>query len=435
MSRPPRIPALLAGLLIVLALGGVLALADEPDSPQRPPDRIAAVFEVAPPHRIADRLEALRELEFERAPEVKTLTADEWRKRTREAADKGPGNASDRREVEAVESFLKLSGLATADFDAEQATKGVGELIGGFYRPKNNRLVLVEIPFQGARGQERVIAHELEHALQDQNYPKSLKLGSLDGEAEIGLSALVEGDASVIERRYARRYLGIDTADADKSLLSATNLAVGLPPALVASVRFPYTAGADFVAAIQRRGGWTLVDEAFEDPPTTSEQILHPGKWIAREDGVEVATPVAAVLGAGWSSVAKVESGELDAVVILAAGVPADVAERAAEGWEGGRFESYRLAGAGPCEGVCRGQRAAVVSYEWETPADAAEFAVAARRYLAIRLRAKPIGPSTVEIEDGAASLGLDGRRTAIAFAPTPERSRQLATAATRSGS
>jgi hypothetical protein len=424
-----RIPQLLAGLVIVLGLGGMLALADGPDRPEPESERPVAPFEVASPERIAGRLEALRELEFERVPDVKKLTAEEWRKRTREAAEKGPGNEGDRGEVEAVESFLKLSGLATSDFEAEQATEGIGELIGGFYRPKKNQLVLVEMPIQGARGEERVIAHEFEHALQDQHYPKALKLGALDGEAEIALTALVEGEASLIERRYARRYLGIDTADADKSLLSPTNLAVGLPPALVASVRFPYTAGTDFVAALRRRGGWELVDEAFEKPPTTSEQILHPGKFLAHEEGVDVSTPPASVLGPGWESIAEVESGELDATVILAAGVGADVAKRAAKGWEGGAFASYRLAGTGSCDGICRQEQAAVVAYEWETPADATEFAVAASRYLAVRLSEGRRQGTVFPIGDAAAALAVHGTTANIAYAPAPSLAQELADA------
>ncbi len=434
MPHRPRVPQLLAGLLIVSALAAVLALTDHPrDSyPEQPPPPPVEPFDKASPAEIAARLEAIRLLEFEEVPEVQTLSAAEWRKKTKKMADRGPKGAKEQAESEAVEDFLKLSGLATPDFEVEQATEGVGELIGGFYRPKANRLVLVESPFMGDRAKEKVIAHEFEHALQDQNYPKALKLGAVTGEGEIALSALVEGDASVVERRYARRYLETDTLDADKSLLSPANLAVGLPPALVASVRFPYTAGADFVAALRRRGGWELVDEAFEDPPTTSEQILHPGKWFAGEDGAKVETPPAVVLGADWTSVASVESGELDALVILASGVPANVAERAAKGWEGGRFESYRLDGVGgeECKGVCREGRASAVVYTWETEEEAAQFAIAARSYLSTRLTEGKQGGPTFELAAGAATISLEGRSTGIAYAPSGALSRKLAAAA-----
>ncbi|HEX6115492.1 MAG TPA: hypothetical protein VFY99_00235 [Solirubrobacterales bacterium] len=431
MRERPRIPPLLASFAIVLALAAALALTDGPP----PPGAAAPAAEPPPPHEaaspqeIAARLERLRDLEFERVPEVRTLSAGEWRRKTAKMAEEGAGSASEQREADAVADFLKLSGLATPDFEIEQATEGVGELIGGFYRPKSNRLVLVEQPLQGPRGVESVTAHELDHALQDQNYPDVLDLGSVTGEREIALSALVEGDAGVVERRYARRHLGISPAAEEKSLLSPANLAAGLPPALVASVRFPYTAGADFVATLERRGGWELVDDAFEDPPTTSEQILHPGKWIAGEEGERVEPDGAAALGPGWQSLATVESGELDALVILASGVPSDVAARAAKGWQGGAFEALRLPGGGTaCRGVCRDRRAAVAVYEWEDDAEAVEFAAAAVRYLAERLSGGRRDGLTFPVGDGAAAaLAVDGRRTAVAYAPSPELARRLA--------
>ncbi len=427
-----RAPPLLASLLIVAALGGTLALVDEPDSPfgrsgeSTPAPQVD--FEPASDREIAMRLERIRALEFDEVPEVDVVSAEEWRERTQRRAQEGAGSSAGRREAEAVTDFLKLAGLAAPDFEIEDATRGVGELIGGFYQPKSNRLVLVEQPLQGPRGEEGITAHELDHALQDQNFPEALKLGKVDGEAELGLSAVVEGDATVVERRYERRFLGVSAIEADKALLSPANLAVGLPPALVASIRFPYTAGADFVANLERRGGWELVDEAFRDPPTTTEQVLHPAKWVAREEGEKVKLDGAAALGGDWRSVATVESGELDAIVILGAGVPADVAARAAKGWEGGAFEVMSL--PGECDGACRERRAALLAYRWESEEEAEEFALAATRYLAARVsEGRREGLTFPVAGGGAAALAVDGETTAIGWAPSPTLAARLADA------
>jgi hypothetical protein len=410
-----RVPPLAASLVMLAALALLLVAADSPSPSAGEPAGPAEPHQAASAREVTERLEEIRGLEFEEVPKVRTLSAQKWADRVaRMAKRQAGGDPDERAEAEAVGDFLRLSGLAPPDFEIEDATAGVGELVAGFYEPRDDRLYLVEQPLIGASGVERLTAHELEHALQDQVYPRSLKLGAVEGEREIALSALVEGDASVVERRYARRYLGLSTAAADKSLLSPTNLAVGLPPALAASVRFPYTAGADFVGTLYRRGGWEAVDEAFEEPPTTSEQILHPGKWFAGDEGERVSTPDAPVLGRGWRRLAEVESGELDALVILAAGVPADIAARAAKGWEGGAFAAYRLTGS-KCEGICRKSRAAVVLYRWETPADATEFAVAASRYLAAR------------VPDGATEVAVSGRVTRVAYAPSPALADRLA--------
>ena len=433
MRGPPRVPPLLASVAILLALGVVLGLVDEPEPASDPPIAAepAKPHEVASPKVIAERLEELRGLEFDEVPKVKTVSAEEWRKRTAKQAKETAEGGAENRDATAVAEFLKLAGLAPPDFEIEQATTGVGELIGGFYRPKSKRLVLVEQPLQGPEAVESVTAHELDHALQDQNYPGALELKDVADEEELGISALVEGDASIIERRYARRYLGLEPVEDETSLLSPANLAVGLPPALVASVRFPYTAGADFVANLERRGGWELVNEAFSEPPTTTEQILHPGKWIAREEGRKIETDGERALGPPWKSVATVESGELDAILILGSGVPSDVASRAAKGWDGGAFEALRLPGGGAeCEGACRDKRAAVVVYEWDTDAEAIEFGASASRYLAARLSDGRREGLTFPVPGGgAAALAIDGKRTTIGYAPTPVQARRLAAA------
>jgi len=424
-------------LSILLALALTLALASGGETPpgEKPaetaPGDPAPPFDPATPREISRRVADLRGLEFERPPRVRTVSAAEWRRRTRRAARR-EGSEPERRQTAALEDFLRLSGLAEPGFEAEQATRGIGELVGGLYRPRSNRLIRVEQPLAGPRLDERVIAHEIEHALQDQNYPRVLRgLGEGSGERELGVSALVEGDASIVERRYGRRYLGIETLDLDKSLLSPANLALGLPPALVASVRFPYTAGADFVAALRRRGGWELVDRAFRDPPTTSEQILHPGKWVAGDEALDVSTGAESVLGDGWRRLGGVESGELDAVLILASGAPPDLAQRAGKGWEGGRFEAFRRAGAeGRCQAPCRDRRAAVVAFRWERASDANEFAVAAAQYLSTRLLDGRRRGLSFQVGSAAAAIGVGRRSTSIAYAPSGGLSRRLAATA-----
>ena len=49
------------------------------------------------------------------------------------------------------------------------------------------------------------------------------------------------------------------------------------------SLAAPYIYGTLFVHALRRRGGWDAVNRAWDDPPTTSEQILHVDKWLAHE--------------------------------------------------------------------------------------------------------------------------------------------------------
>ena len=60
-----------------------------------------------------------------------------------------------------------------------------------------------------------------------------------------------------------------------------------LPPFLTAQLVFPYTVGETFVQRLLRvgGGGWRLVDAAMRfRPPGSTEQVLHPAKYLKLEE-------------------------------------------------------------------------------------------------------------------------------------------------------
>src|SRR6185436_3813647 len=69
------------------------------------------------------------------------------------------------------------------------------------------------------------------------------------------------------------------------------------PPIIVRSVMAPYSDGIELVHWARRRGGWAAVDELWRNPPTTSEQMLHPEKLLAREPAEPIGVPVAPPAG------------------------------------------------------------------------------------------------------------------------------------------
>jgi hypothetical protein len=154
----------------------------------------------------------------------------------------------------------------------------------------------------------------------------------------------------------------------------STKILTDMPAVLRESLLFPYTSGLQFVQGLQATGGWTAVDDAFARPPASTEQVLHPDKYVANEAPLAVRLPkdLAARLGAGWKVGLEDTLGEFSLKVWLAnagGGKGAATSAPASAGWGGDRVALLD----GP-----DGATAVAISTTWDTPADAAEFATAA---------------------------------------------------------
>jgi hypothetical protein len=224
--------------------------------------------------------------------------------------------------------------------------------------------------------------HELVHALQDQR----LGLGESyekerTADADNAFRAVVEGDATLAMLAHALRQQGIPLSAATAGIqqmgdyLDLNALVRGeklddAPAILRVTLVAPYLRGLQFVAAVQGRGGWPAVNNAHRRPPVTSEQVLHPEKYFAREPAevIEISDNEE-VLAAGFERVEEDTLGELELGVYLGQGHPSGTNEEAAAGWAGDHLAVYR-----------RGKAAAVIWWTtWDTDADAAEAYAAAR--------------------------------------------------------
>jgi hypothetical protein len=136
---------------------------------------------------------------------------------------------------------------------------------------------------------------------------------------------------------------------------------------MVKQLNFPYLAGSSWVSGLWSSGGWDAVDAAYEQPPASTEQVLHMEKYVSDERPVDVADPdVAALLGDGWELVESSTVGEAMLGIWLGAmGVSQEDADSAAAGWGGDRLSVAQ----GPGE-----QWAMAWRIGWDTPAEADQF-------------------------------------------------------------
>jgi hypothetical protein len=148
-----------------------------------------------------------------------------------------------------------------------------------------------------------------------------------------------------------------------------------MPPVLLRQTLFPYTDGLTFVSGIFQEGGFDAVDEAFASLPDSTEQILHPERYAARDEPIAVDLPaVTQALGSGWDETTTDTMGELNAQIWLQQESGANASRSAAQGWGGDRIGAY----AGPSEAWAVAWQTA-----WDTSSDAAEFAAGAREVVA----------------------------------------------------
>ncbi|MEM6962088.1 MAG: hypothetical protein AAF550_10160, partial [Myxococcota bacterium] len=268
-------------------------------------------------------------------------------------------------------------GLLDPDSDIRSILERVlGEQVVGYYDPDQDHLVIrndvmaalsrggptlgrdrgINDSDLGIAGANRVLLHEIVHALQGQhlNLAESHRV-ERDSDAEHAYRGLVEGDASLAMWADAITEAGgaIDMLPQSAALLDAmlsretafSNLGAELedaPAILKITLVAAYTYGLRFCLELHRQGGWRAIDEAHRNLPSSFEQVLHPEKYLAGELPDEV------ILGefpeltdAGFVTLDEDTLGELELAIYFGQGSTGDLALEAAKGWSGDRLRAY----------------------------------------------------------------------------------------------
>ncbi len=325
-------------------------------------------------------------------------------------------------ELEATQKTLVKLGLIRKDFKLrEYVVQLLREQVAGYYEPKTKEFYLAS--WLPVSDQNRVIAHELVHALQDQhfdlrrfeNWPKG------DSDAELAAHALVEGEATVvmIEYEFDERGANLDRArlillanslidqDSDTDPKTYPVLA-NAPKVLKENLQFPYLYGARFVGTLLKGRSWQTLDSVYKYLPSSSEQIMHPDRFLSRDNPVKIdLADLGGVLGPDWKKSDVDVNGEFGYLVALAEFIPPRIARVAAAGWGGDGYALYEKKGSGAT---------LLVQYTtWDSEGDAREFfdAYSTRTEKRYAVR-KPAGLNTwqhvYETAEGLASVEIRGK-------------------------
>ncbi len=322
-------------------------------------------------------------------------------------------------EMRASERALKKFGLLPADFQLRPfIIKLLTEQVAGYYDPKTQEFYLAD--WIDIDGQRPVMAHELTHALQDQhfNLRRFEKWPRGDSDAELAAHALIEGDATIAMLFYAMRHplQALSMMRSDTASEASMEQLKQAPRALRESLLFPYEQGSAWAMQLHRRGGWEEVSRAYTILPQSTEQILHPEKYFAREAPVKASVPnLSRLLGVGWRRTDTDVNGEWSLYLVLEEYLKSDTESRdAAAGWGGDHYALY--------EGARPGEVMIAQLSVWDTEEDASQFfeAYAKRtslRYAAERIDVSGHQPASVyewRTSEGNVIIERRGARVAI---------------------
>lgn len=286
------------------------------------------------------------------------------------------GEAEARADERTLEAFGLLPG--GTDLRAVRA-RLLEENVAGFYdmRPGRKRLYAISGQRRLTPANQVVLAHELRHALQDQYLDVHGllpdEIGDFD-DRSLALLSLLEGDALLVMEHFLLKRLdggGASSFDSSGLTLPADALGGNTAPILRDQLTLPYTLGRAFVGSVHARGGWPAVRSTWDAPPRSSEQVLHPEKYVAGEQPREVDAGPAP---AGGRPIADGVLGEAFIRTLLGRD-----AETAADGWGGDHYRAWDVGGR-----TLLAWRSA-----WDTLADAAEFREALAKTIAARGKAR----------------------------------------------
>ncbi len=290
---------------------------------------------------IAHKVERLRHLKFLRPVPARFLTPAKFRKRV--TTDEADLDRSDRRNLAVHEAELRSLGLVAGDFDLLATVNDeAGSGIVAYYDDRKEEMVI-----RGKRIDPEAkvtIAHELTHALQDQHYD----LGTLtdhtrtDG-ADDALTALVEGDATVVEDGYYWALSRADRRKVDRAEEAAfgtepdSGATPDAPDIVAATMDAPYALGPWMVRTVQDARGRRGLAAEFRSPPKTQLDYLLPTEALKTRPPRRLGAPKVPDGARRLQPKEPTDFGALDLYLMLASRIPFPNALQAADGWGNGR--------------------------------------------------------------------------------------------------
>jgi hypothetical protein len=319
-------------------------------------------------------------------------------------------------ELRAEELTLKKFGLVPQDFDLAQTTVDVlTEQAAAFYDYHAKKLYITDWTPSATR--EAALAHELAHALADQNFnlKRFIRKARESDDEAMARMAVMEGQATWLMSEFLAQRTG-ETLVHNPALAERMNrmsdsgggefpVFEGSPLYIRVTLVFPYTSGMSFQQAVVDKDDKAAFAEVFRRPPVSTQQVLHPDKYFAavKPESPDLPKPPSMH---GYKGLIGGSFGELDHQVLLQQYAGKQAAEEIAPHWRGGQYEII--------ENRKKGRAILLYASQWEDPESARKFFEAYRKTLAGKWKKMDVQSETADTvkgrgDDGDFILHLEG--------------------------
>jgi hypothetical protein len=250
----------------------------------------------------------------------------------------------------ADQKSMEKFGLLPKDYPLEQTlVKVLTEQIAGLYDPDGKEFFIAN--WNTEADERMVMSHELTHALQDQHFhiDKWTDAAKPNDDAELARDAVVEGSALAAMLDYILRGKGSirELGVLDPSMLmgdpdSSPELAKA-PKVLQDELLFPYLAGTTFTQRVlQASSGWPDFHKVYENPPASTQQIMHPDLYFQGVVPPKITLPeTAGLISADWKKLDENNMGEFGVLEILKQFLEKDRSTSLAAKWSADRYALF----------------------------------------------------------------------------------------------
>jgi hypothetical protein len=262
----------------------------------------------------------------------------------------------DRTEAEryADDKTLEAFGLIPKGFPLDSFMLDVlTDQVAGLYDPKAKEFYIADwIP---ANEQRTVMSHELTHALEDQSFHIDpwIKAARPNDDAELARDAVSEGSAmaAMVDYQMIDQKMGVrDMPDVTLMIRAGAvsemdkdpNLSKA-PPFIRDELLFPYLAGTGFTQQfLKAHSGWKDLHLIFQNPPVSTQQILHPDLYLHGVKPEALVLPEwKGVVPDDWKLLEENTIGEFGLNEILKQLLDVNRADFLSPSWKGDRYATF----------------------------------------------------------------------------------------------